>query len=107
MDVGELAVRTQRQHGGGGGGASAWHWDCFVCAECRQLLVDFVYFHSESTTPPAAAAAAAAAADGGGGGCDAVYCGRHHAETLRPRCRTCDEVRTTGIDSALHPSRDR
>ena len=22
-----------------------------------------------------------------------IFCGRHHAETLRPRCAACDEVR--------------
>ncbi|XP_071657367.1 prickle planar cell polarity protein 3 isoform X2 [Patagioenas fasciata] len=47
-----------------------WHPQCFQCSQCRQLLVDLVYFH-------------------GRGG---IYCGRHHGETLRPRCRGCDEL---------------
>ena len=70
IDVGELAVCTRH-----GGRQLAWHWDCFVCVDCRQLLVDFVYFYSSRD--------------------EAVYCGRHHAEKLRPRCDTCDEVRPT------------
>ena len=69
IDVGELAVRTS--HGGRAAGWQ-WHWDCFVCVECRQLLVDYVYYYSTRD--------------------ESVYCGRHHAETMRPRCSSCDEV---------------
>jgi len=36
-----------------------------------ELLVDLVYFYGK---------------DG------QLYCGRHHAETLKPRCSACDEV---------------
>jgi len=70
IDNGELAVRTRHS-----GQDVAWHWQCFVCVQCHQLLVDFVYFYSTKNA--------------------AVYCGRHHAETLRPRCHSCDEVRIT------------
>uniref|UniRef100_UPI00358EAA53 prickle planar cell polarity protein 3-like isoform X2 n=1 Tax=Myxine glutinosa TaxID=7769 RepID=UPI00358EAA53 len=50
---------------------AAWHPACFVCQSCRELLVDLVCFHG----------------DGGG-----LFCGRHHAERLRPRCAACDEL---------------
>jgi len=26
-----------------------------------------------------------------------LYCGRHHAETLKPRCSACDEVSKRGL----------
>lgn len=47
-----------------------WHPQCFVCTECSNLLVDLIYFKH---------------------GAD-VYCGRHHAEQIKPRCAKCDEV---------------
>lgn len=48
----------------------SWHPGCFVCCICTELLVDLIYFHKDSR----------------------LYCGRHHAETLKPRCSACDEV---------------
>ena len=39
-----------------------------------ELLVDLIYFHVDGE----------------------LYCGRHHAETLKPRCAACDEVSTRG-----------
>ena len=83
LDAGDLAVCVTRRHDRDTAAADAaaaaaaaslpsWHWDCFVCVECRQLLVDFIYFYSLHD--------------------EHVYCGRHHAETLRPRCHMCDEV---------------
>ncbi|CAH1265834.1 PRICKLE2 [Branchiostoma lanceolatum] len=47
-----------------------WHPQCFVCCVCRELLVDLIYFYKDGM----------------------VYCGRHHAETLKPRCGACDEI---------------
>lgn len=47
-----------------------WHPQCFVCTECSNLLVDLIYFKHKSD----------------------VYCGRHHAEQIKPRCAKCDEV---------------
>ncbi|VDM37203.1 unnamed protein product [Toxocara canis] len=47
-----------------------WHPQCFVCTECENLLVDLVYFKH---------------------GAD-VFCGRHHAEQIKPRCAKCDEL---------------
>ncbi|XP_076338134.1 protein prickle-like [Tachypleus tridentatus] len=47
-----------------------WHPACFVCWDCRELLVDLIYCIQDG----------------------ALYCGRHHAETVRPRCGACDEL---------------
>ncbi|CAD7078448.1 unnamed protein product [Hermetia illucens] len=47
-----------------------WHPGCFVCTTCKELLVDLIYFHKDSS----------------------LYCGRHHAETQKPRCSACDEI---------------
>ncbi|KAG5329261.1 PRIC1 protein, partial [Acromyrmex charruanus] len=52
------------------GPAALWHPACFVCCVCRQLLVDLIYFWRDGR----------------------LYCGRHHAETLKPRCCACDEI---------------
>lgn len=47
-----------------------------VCVPCnnfssfQELLVDLIYFYKDRK----------------------LYCGRHHAETLKPRCSACDEV---------------
>lgn len=52
------------------GNEACWHPGCFQCTTCTELLVDLVYFYQEGR----------------------VYCGRHHAELLKPRCSACDEV---------------
>uniref|UniRef100_A0A182P9V8 Protein prickle n=1 Tax=Anopheles epiroticus TaxID=199890 RepID=A0A182P9V8_9DIPT len=49
---------------------TCWHPACFACCVCKELLVDLIYFHRENR----------------------LYCGRHHAETLKPRCSACDEI---------------
>ena len=49
-----------------------WHPQCFCCSICKELLVDLIYFYANGR----------------------LYCGRHHAETLKPRCSACDEVRS-------------
>ncbi|XP_052873835.1 protein prickle-like [Anopheles cruzii] len=49
---------------------TCWHPACFACCVCKELLVDLIYFHREGR----------------------LYCGRHHAETLKPRCSACDEI---------------
>lgn len=54
------------------GPGSCWHPQCFQCVSCSQLLVDLIYFHQDGQ----------------------IYCGRHHAERLKPRCQACDEVLT-------------
>lgn len=61
----------------------AWHPACFVCAACQELLVDLTY----------------CARDGH------VYCERHYAETLKPRCSACDEVSNRFVFRKLARSR--
>lgn len=48
----------------------AWHPACFICTECREMLVDLTYCVYD----------------------DLLYCERHYAEQLKPRCAGCDEV---------------
>lgn len=50
-----------------------WHPACFVCSTCQELLVDLIYFYQNGK----------------------ILCGRHHAELLKPRCSSCDEVKLT------------
>jgi len=66
MHAGDLAVYASRAKAG-----TVWHPACFTCCVCMELLVDLVYFYGK---------------DGH------LYCGRHHAETLKPRCSACDEA---------------
>ncbi|XP_051931539.1 prickle-like protein 2 [Hippocampus zosterae] len=62
---GDMAVFASRA-----GHASCWHPACFVCGVCGELLVDLIYFYQEGE----------------------IYCGRHHAERLKPRCAACDQI---------------
>lgn len=47
-----------------------WHPNCFACTTCHELLVDLTYCVFE----------------------DRIYCERHYAELMKPRCSGCDEV---------------
>uniref|UniRef100_A0A2K6EX89 Prickle planar cell polarity protein 4 n=1 Tax=Propithecus coquereli TaxID=379532 RepID=A0A2K6EX89_PROCO len=47
-----------------------WHQPCFACQACGQALINLVYFYHDGR----------------------LYCGRHHAELLRPRCPACDQL---------------
>ncbi|XP_054424728.1 prickle-like protein 4 [Pteronotus mesoamericanus] len=47
-----------------------WHRTCFACQTCGQALINFIYFYHDGH----------------------LYCGRHHAELLRPRCPACDQL---------------
>ena len=49
---------------------AAYHVSCFTCYQCEELLIDLIYFTHEGK----------------------IYCGRHHAEIIKPRCSGCDEV---------------
>ncbi|XP_072928418.1 prickle-like protein 2b isoform X2 [Hemitrygon akajei] len=62
---GDIAVFASRA-----GHGICWHPRCFVCATCNELLVDLIYFYQNGK----------------------IYCGRHHAERLKPRCAACDEI---------------
>ncbi|KAI6176091.1 hypothetical protein M3Y97_00761200 [Aphelenchoides bicaudatus] len=65
LNVDELVVGAQRF-----GEKAFWHPKCFVCVECKELLVELIYYKHE----------------------DNVFCGRHHAEQIKPRCASCDEL---------------
>ncbi|XP_072942649.1 uncharacterized protein [Epargyreus clarus] len=65
MSAGDMCVSAARA-----GPAARWHPACFTCSGCQELLVDLVYFWKDGR----------------------LYCGRHHAETLKPRCSACDEI---------------
>ncbi|XP_073813585.1 prickle isoform X1 [Musca autumnalis] len=65
ISTGDMAVFASRL-----GPNASWHPGCFICCVCRELLVDLIYFHRDGR----------------------LYCGRHHAETLKPRCSACDEI---------------
>lgn len=62
---GDISVLASRA-----GPSRYWHPRCFQCSICKELLVDLIYFYKEGK----------------------LYCGRHHAETIKPRCSACDEV---------------
>ncbi|GIY77978.1 hypothetical protein CDAR_573152 [Caerostris darwini] len=62
---GDMAVFASRA-----GPTSCWHPACFTCCVCKELLVDLIYFFKDGK----------------------LYCGRHHAESLKPRCAACDEI---------------
>ena len=47
-----------------------WHPGCFTCTTCEEPLVDLVYCVFD----------------------DRIYCERHYAENLKPRCGACDEL---------------
>ena len=52
------------------GPACIWCVACFKCDVCEEPLVDLHYFYKDGE----------------------LFCGRHHAELLKPRCAACDEV---------------
>ncbi|XP_045472471.1 uncharacterized protein LOC123679123 isoform X4 [Harmonia axyridis] len=51
-----------------------WHPTCFRCNKCDDLLVDLAYCVYK----------------------DKIYCERHYAECLKPRCEGCDELIFSG-----------
>uniref|UniRef100_A0A2P2HYN0 Prickle-like protein 2 n=3 Tax=Hirondellea gigas TaxID=1518452 RepID=A0A2P2HYN0_9CRUS len=65
LSGGDIVVSAARS-----GPNACWHPACFTCHVCRELLVDLIYFWKEGL----------------------LYCGRHHAESLKPRCAACDEI---------------
>ncbi|KAK3764532.1 hypothetical protein RRG08_040553 [Elysia crispata] len=64
MEKGSPAVVAGRVPG------ECWHPGCFACTTCKQLLVDMIYFHKKGR----------------------IYCERHYADLLYPRCSACDEI---------------
>ncbi|XP_074458689.1 prickle-like protein 2 isoform X1 [Larus michahellis] len=65
INGGDMAVFASRA-----GHGICWHPPCFICSICNELLVDLIYFYQDGK----------------------IYCGRHHAECLKPRCAACDEI---------------
>nr|XP_057933658.1 prickle-like protein 1b isoform X2 [Doryrhamphus excisus] len=65
INGGEMAIFASRA-----GSSPCWHPACFVCVTCQELLVDLIYFYQNGK----------------------ILCGRHHAELLKPRCSSCDEI---------------
>ncbi|XP_026299165.1 testin isoform X6 [Apis mellifera] len=51
-----------------------YHPACFRCTECKELLVDLAYCVHDDT----------------------LFCERHYAEQLKPRCAACDELIFSG-----------
>ena len=70
IESGDVYVTAPDQLGETG----AWHPQCFKCTTCQEFLVDLVYFYSEQK--------------------QTIFCGRHQAELLIPRCAACDQVVT-------------
>ncbi|XP_046980770.1 uncharacterized protein LOC124545856 [Schistocerca americana] len=56
------------------GDRTLWHPACFTCTTCKELLVDLTYCAHD----------------------DLLYCERHYAEQLKPRCAACDELIFSG-----------
>ncbi|XP_055858920.1 protein espinas isoform X2 [Episyrphus balteatus] len=65
LSPGDIVVFAQRL-----GANVCWHPGCFVCSVCKEILVDLIYFYKDGS----------------------LFCGRHHAETMKPRCSACDEI---------------
>ncbi|XP_011352904.1 prickle-like protein 4 isoform X2 [Pteropus vampyrus] len=65
MRPGEYGVFAARA-----GERRCWHQACFACQACGQALINLIYFYHNGR----------------------LYCGRHHAELLRPRCPACDQL---------------
>ncbi|XP_014679419.1 PREDICTED: protein espinas-like [Priapulus caudatus] len=64
LQAGDLAVFAPKF-----GEQVAWHPACFVCHRCDELLVDLTYCVKDGN----------------------LFCERHYAETIKPRCAACDE----------------
>lgn len=73
INGGEMAIFASRS-----GPGPCWHPACFACSTCQELLVDLIYFYQNGK----------------------ILCGRHHAELLKPRCSSCDEVGRTETSTA-------
>ncbi|MEQ2177430.1 hypothetical protein GOODEAATRI_003458 [Goodea atripinnis] len=70
INGGEMAIFASRA-----GPGPCWHPACFACSMCQELLVDLIYFYQNGK----------------------IFCGRHHAELMKPRCSSCDEMTYEGI----------
>ncbi|XP_076630715.1 four and a half LIM domains protein limpet isoform X2 [Colletes latitarsis] len=67
LEYGSLAVSASKLD-------LLYHPRCFRCSECKELLVDLAYCVHYDT----------------------LFCERHYAEQLKPRCAACDELIFSG-----------
>ncbi|XP_076661916.1 four and a half LIM domains protein limpet isoform X4 [Halictus rubicundus] len=67
LKYGSLAVSTSKL-------GLLYHPACFRCTDCKELLVDLAYCVHDDT----------------------LFCERHYAEQLKPRCAACDELIFSG-----------
>lgn len=74
VDSRAFAMITNRM-----GPSVCFHNGCFTCATCKELLVDNIYFFRTGD----------------------IYCGRHYAELVYPRCSACDEVGKTCVSFVM------
>ncbi|CAF3503960.1 unnamed protein product [Adineta steineri] len=65
IDSGSVCIYAERANRTG-----FWHPQCFTCTQCKEFLVNLIYFSKDGL----------------------LYCGRHHAELYKPRCTACDEI---------------
>jgi len=66
LKTGEVAITAERA-----GPVKIWHPRCFKCHECKELLVDLLYYYKSGK----------------------IYCARDYAKlTNIPRCAACDEL---------------
>jgi len=65
IEAGDLAVGAPKV-----GEDTLWHAACFTCTRCEELLASLCYCYKDGN----------------------IYCERHYAELVRPRCAACDEV---------------
>ncbi|KAG1667299.1 Protein espinas [Nymphon striatum] len=78
MEIGDVAVVTSKF-----GDSTVWHPSCFVCTTCEELLIDLTYCVKDGN----------------------VFCERHYAEQLKPRCSACDETTSGLLSRDLHSNR--
>jgi len=70
FSAGELAVSASRF-----GPSALWHPLCFTCTTCQEPLADLTYCIHQ----------------------DSLYCARHYADAMKPRCGSCDELIFAGL----------
>jgi len=80
INIGEMGVFTEKL-----GADHCWHPQCFTCDIDNEFLVDMIYFANN----------------------EKLYCGRHYAEQMKPRCAACEELvyigeYTKAMDKAWH-----
>ena len=66
----DIPVGSVYVHGAALGEDAVWHPTCFTCHQCKEILANLVYCFKEGH----------------------IFCPRHHAEQIKPRCCMCDEV---------------